>query len=75
MAHSLSSFGIPEFADVYSNTDGTRVTDTSPSYIENAPTKLSGGSEAATTPSSADADVAAKFYYALGEGDGTLSSL
>ena len=61
VAHSLSSFGTPESADVYSNTDGTRVTHTSPSPIESGPTKLSGGCEAATTPSSADAHVAANF--------------
>ena len=62
VAHSLSSIGTPEFADAYSNSDGTRVTYTSPSSIESGPTKLSGGSEAATTPSSTDAYVAAKFY-------------
>ncbi|MCJ1475045.1 hypothetical protein MMC13_003705 [Lambiella insularis] len=59
VAHSLSSFGIPEFADMYSNTDATH---TPPSSIESGPTKLGGGSEAATTPSSTDAYVAAKFY-------------
>ncbi len=69
-AHSLSSFGTPEFADVYSNPDGTRVTHTSPSSMGSGPTTLSGGCEAATTPSSADAYVAAKFLltHALGDG-------
>ena len=62
VAHTLSSFGAPEFTDVYSNTDGTRVTHTSPSSMESGPSKLSGGSEPATTPSSIDAYVAAKFY-------------
>lgn len=75
VAHSLSSFGTPEFADWCSNTDGTRVSHTSPSSIESGPTMLSGGCEAATTPSSADAYVAAKFLLTYAMGDDTLSSL
>lgn len=50
VTYSLSSFGTPEFADIYSNTDGIRVAHTSPSSIESGPTKLSGGSDAAKTP-------------------------
>ena len=34
VAHSLSSFDTPDFADVHSNTHGTRFTHTSPSPIE-----------------------------------------
>ena len=39
MAHSLNSFGTPDFADVYSNTDGIDVAHTSPSSLESRPTK------------------------------------
>ena len=74
-AQSLSSFGTPEFGDVYSNIDGTRVIHASPSSIASGPTKLSGRSEAATTPSSADAYVAAKFLLTYASGDGSRSSL
>ena len=62
MAHSLSSFGTPEFADVYSNTDGTGATQASALSIESGYSKLSRESEAATTPSSTDAYLAAKFH-------------
>ena len=62
MAHSLSNFGTPELADVYSNADGTLFTNTTPSSLESGPTKLSGGSEAATATSNTDAYEAAKFY-------------
>ncbi|MCJ1402928.1 hypothetical protein MMC11_006149 [Xylographa trunciseda] len=60
VAHS-NGFGTPEFANVYSNTDGTPVTYTSSSFMGSGPTMLSGGSEPATTPSSVDAHLAAKF--------------
>lgn len=63
MAYSLSSFGTPEFADVYSNSEDTRVTHTSPWSTESGPTKLSGDIEAATRISSTDAYVAAKFSW------------
>lgn len=68
--HSLTNFGTPEFADVYSNPDGTRVSHTSSSSFASGPTKLSGGCQAARTPSSADAYVAAKslFTHALDDG-------
>ena len=59
---SLSSLGIPEYADVYSSTDGSRATHTTLSSIESGSTKLSGGSEVATTPLSMDASVAGKNY-------------
>ena len=61
VAHSLSSFGTPEFADVYKNNDGTPVAHTSLASIEGGPTKLGGGVEAGNTPSSTDAHAAAKF--------------
>lgn len=61
VAHSSSSLGTTELANLYSNIDGTRVTHTSPPSIESRPTMLSGASEAARTPSSTDAYVAAKF--------------
>ena len=62
VAHSLSGFGTPEFADVYSTTDGTCVTHTPLSSIESGPTRFSGDSEAATAPSSTDAYGAAKMF-------------
>ncbi|EAW12216.1 putative C6 transcription factor [Aspergillus clavatus NRRL 1] len=70
---SMHSRGTPHFGDAYSSTAGTRMTHTSPSSLEGESLGLAGGSDSATTPSSADAYVAAKFYYALG--DGTLPSL
>ncbi|PYH43118.1 putative C6 transcription factor [Aspergillus saccharolyticus JOP 1030-1] len=62
-----------QFADSYSSTPGTRMTQTSPSSLQSEPVGLGGGSDSATTPSSADAYVAAKFYYAMG--DGTMAPL
>ncbi|RHZ52824.1 putative C6 transcription factor [Aspergillus thermomutatus] len=58
--------GTCQFADSYSSTPGTRMTHTSPSSLQSEPIGL--GSDSATTPSSADAYVAAKFYYAMGDG-------
>ena len=59
--YAMGSFGTPDFADAYSNTDATPVTHTSLSSIESGPPRLSGGSETAVTPSSPDAYVAANF--------------
>ena len=51
-----------EFADRYSNPNGTCVMDASPPSIETQPTRSSGASEAAMTPSSADVPTATEFY-------------
>ncbi|KAL8934750.1 MAG: hypothetical protein Q9216_005754 [Gyalolechia sp. 2 TL-2023] len=59
--HPMNGFATTELPDMYSDTDGTRFTHTSPSSIESGPTRLSGGSETATTPSSTDVYVAAGF--------------
>ncbi|KAL5047503.1 hypothetical protein BDW71DRAFT_213951 [Aspergillus fruticulosus] len=60
--------GTSQFADSYSSTPGTRMTQTSPSSLQSEPIGLGGGSDSTTTPSSADAHVAARFYYATGDG-------
>lgn len=62
MPYSMNGFGTSEGADMYSDSDGTRFTHTSPSSTESGPSQLSGGSETATTPSSTDVYVAPKFY-------------
>ncbi|KAF4260287.1 hypothetical protein KXV58_002641 [Aspergillus fumigatus] len=64
--------GPSQFPDSYSSTPSTRMTHTSPS-LQSESIGLGGGSDSATTPSSADAYVAAKFYYAMG--DGTLAPM
>lgn len=45
-AHSLSNFGTPDSAGMYSNSNGTPVTHMSPSSIKSEPTKLGGRTEA-----------------------------
>ncbi|KAL8835901.1 MAG: hypothetical protein Q9170_003128 [Blastenia crenularia] len=56
VAQQLNGFGPPDFHhDMYSDTDGTRFTHTSPSSMNSGLTKLSEGSETATTPSSTHA--------------------
>lgn len=61
VARSLNGFGTPEFADVYSNTDGTSVIYTPLSSTESGYTKLNGGGEVTTIPSATDGYLAAKF--------------
>ena len=61
VAHSLSSFSTQGYSDVFSNMDGAGVSYMSPSSIESGPTGMNGGSEAAATPISTDAYMAAKF--------------
>ncbi|EAW25557.1 putative C6 transcription factor [Aspergillus fischeri NRRL 181] len=65
--------GTSQLADSYSSTPSSRMTHTSPSSLQSESIGLGGGSDSATTPSSADAYVAAKFYYAMG--DGTLAPM
>lgn len=59
--HPMNGFATTEYPDMYSDTDGTRFTHTSPSSIESGPARVSGGSETGTTPSSTDVYVAAGF--------------
>ncbi|KAI2791843.1 hypothetical protein POX_c04722 [Penicillium oxalicum] len=60
--------GTLQFASPYSSVSGTRMTHTSASSLQSEPIGLGGDSDSATTPSSADAYVAAKFYHAMGDG-------
>ncbi|GIC86260.1 fungal specific transcription factor domain-containing protein [Aspergillus udagawae] len=60
--------GTSQFADSYSSTPGTRVNHTSPSSLQTELIGMNGGSHSTTTPSSADAYVAAEFYYAMADG-------
>ena len=56
---SSAEVSIQESGDVYSDVDGSHISH---------PSHSGGASEAATTPSSFDAYVAAKLYYGLGDG-------
>lgn len=59
--HPMNGFATQEFPDMYNDTDSNRFTHTSPSSTQSGPTRLSGGSETATTPSSTDVYVATTF--------------
>jgi hypothetical protein len=63
-----NGLGSSRFTDLYSSTPGTRMSHTSPSSLQSEPIGLGAGSDSATTPSSTDAYIAAKFYYAMGDG-------
>jgi hypothetical protein len=60
--------GTSQFSDSYSSTPGTRMNHTSPSSLQTELIAMNGGSHSTTTPSSADAYVAAESYYAMGDG-------
>jgi hypothetical protein len=59
--------GTTQFTDSYSSSPSSRMNHISPS-LQSGPIRMSGGSDSATNPSSADAYVAAEFYYAMGDG-------